>query len=112
MKIYYNPKCSKCRETLNLIESKGKKAEIVDYLNHPPSVETLRNIVAVLGIKPEMLVRKKEAIFIENFKGKVFNDEQWLEILSNNPKLIERPIVIDGKKAVIGRPPELVLELL
>jgi len=112
MKIYYNPHCSKCRETLKLIESKGKKAEIVDYLNNPPSVESLRNIIKVLGIKPIELVRKKEVLFIEKFKGKEYSDEEWLSILSENPKLIERPIVIEGNKAVIGRPPERVLEII
>jgi len=112
MKIYYNPRCSKCRETYNLIKAKGKEAEIVDYLNNPPSVETLKDIINVLGIKPEELVRKKEKLFIENYKGKSFSDSQWLDILSQNPQLIERPIVIEGKKAIIGRPPEKVLELL
>ncbi len=112
MKIYYNPRCSKCRETLKLIESKGKTAEIVDYLNHPPTVETLQNIIEVLGIKPEELLRKKEPVFIEKYKGKKLSDMELLEAMIQNPQLIERPIVIDGNRAIIGRPPERVLELL
>ncbi len=112
MKIYYNPRCSKCRETLKLIESKGKTAEIVDYLNHPPTLETLQNIIKVLGIKPEELLRKKETVFIEKYKGKKLSDMELLEAMIQNPQLIERPIVIDGNSAIIGRPPERVLELL
>ncbi len=112
MKIYYNPRCSKCRETLKLIESKGKTAEIVDYLNHPPTLETLQSIVIVLGMQPEELLRKKEPIFIEKYKGKKLSDNEWLEAMVQNPQLIERPIVIDGNRAIIGRPPEKVLELI
>ncbi len=112
MKIYYNTRCSKCRETLKLIESKGKSAEIVDYLNHPPTLETMQGIVKVLGIKPEELLRKKEPVFIEKYKGKILSDYEWLEVMIQNPQLIERPIVIDGNKAIIGRPPERVLDLL
>lgn len=112
MKIYYNPRCLKCRETLKLIESKGKTAEIVDYLNHPPTLETLQNIIKVLEIKPEELLRKKEPVFIERYKGKKLSDKEFLEAMVQNPQLIERPIVIDGNKAIIGRPPERVLDLL
>lgn len=112
MKIYYNPRCSKCRETLKLIEGKGKKVEIIDYLNQPPTVETLQSIVKVLGIKPEELLRKKEPVFIEKYKGKILSDKEWLEVMIQNPQLIERPIVINGNKAIIGRPPERVLDLL
>ena len=111
MKIYYNPRCLKCRETLKLIESKGKTAEIVDYLNHPPTLETL-HIIKVLVIKPEELLRKKEPVFIERYKGKKISDKEFLEAMVQNPQLIERPIVIDGNKAIIGRPPERVLDLL
>lgn len=112
MKIYYNPRCLKCRETLKLIEINGKTAEIIDYLNHPPTLETLQNITKVLGIKPEELLRKKEPVFIEKYRGKKLSDKEWLKAMIQNPQLIERPIVIDGNKAIIGRPPELVLELL
>jgi arsenate reductase len=112
MKIYYNPRCSKCRESLKLIESKGKTAEIVDYLNNPPSVETLKNIVKILGIPASELVRKSETIYSEKYKGKNLSENEWLEAMSQHPQLIERPIVIDGKRAVIGRPPEKVLTLL
>jgi len=112
MKIYYNPRCSKCRESLKLIEGKGKTAEIVDYLNHPPSVETLKNIVKILGISASELVRKGETIYSEKYKGKNLSEDEWLVAMSQHPQLIERPIVIAGKRAVLGRPPERVLTLL
>lgn len=112
MKFYFNKECSKCQEAYELIKGKGQSVEIVDYLNNPPSVETLKDIVSVLGITPFELVRKKEPLFIENFEGKEFSDEEWLYILSKNPILIERPIVIDGNKAIIGRPPIKVLNML
>ena len=111
MKIYFNKECSKCQEAYELIKSHGGSVEIVDYLNHPPTLETLASIVKVLGITPFDLVRQKEPLFIENFGGKEFSDEEWLKILSENPVLIERPIIIDGNKAIIGRPPEKVLTL-
>lgn len=112
MKIYYNARCSKCRQALSLIKSKGKDAEIVDYLNNPPSTETLEQILKMLNLKPFDLVRKKEPEFIKNFKNRTLSDEDWLKVLAENPKLIERPIIIKGNKAVIGRPPEKVLDLI
>lgn len=112
MQIYYNPRCSKCREAYTLLKEGGIDAEIIDYLKQPPSIETLKNIVTVLGIKPSELVRKKEPLYIEKYAGKKISNTRWLTILSKNPILIQRPIVIDGNKAIIGRPPELVLDLV
>jgi len=110
--IYHNPRCRKSRETLQIIEDAGEMVQVVEYLKIPPSREELANIVEMLGIQPEALVRKGEAIFKENYKGKSFSDDEWLDILANNPKLIERPIVVKDSRAVIGRPPENVLELI
>ena len=110
--IYHNPRCRKSRETLKLIEDAGEMVQVVEYLKIPPSRDDLARIVELLGIKPEELVRKGEAIYKENFKGEKFSDEQWLDILAGHPKLIERPIVVKGDRAVIGRPPENVKELL
>ena len=112
MKIYYNPRCSKCRETLKLIESKGKTAEIVDYLNEAPSIETLKNIVNLLGINPSDLLRKSEQIYVTNYKGKSLSEDAWLEAMTKHPQLIERPIVINGNKAAVGRPLQNVLDIL
>ena len=112
MKIYHNPRCTKSRETLQLIQDAGKKVEIIEYLNNPPTPEELKKVIGLLGIKPANLLRKGEAIFKENYKGKNFSDDEWINIMIENPKLIERPIVIEDGKAVIGRPPERVLELM
>ena len=112
MKIYHNPRCRKSRETLALIREKGVEPDIVLYLEAPPSKQELGRLLKKLDIKASDLVRKGEAIYKENFKGRVISEEEWLDILREYPKLIERPIVVEGDRAVIGRPPERVLELL
>ena len=111
MKIYHNPRCSKSRQTLEIIQQKNKNVEIIDYLNNVPTEQELIDIIKLLKIKPEELVRKGEDIYKENFKGKILTDTAWIKAMIEHPKLIERPIVISGNKAVIGRPPEKVLEL-
>lgn len=112
MKIYHNPRCRKSRETLAIIEDNGGNAEIVLYLENPPTVDELRDLLSKLGLRPDELVRKGESIWKEEFKGKELGDEEILLAMTEYPKLIERPIVVKGKKAVLGRPPENVLELL
>ncbi len=112
MKIYHNPRCRKSRETLEIIKQSGNEVEIIEYLKDTPSENEMKEIIGLLGISPEQLLRKNEAIFKENFKGKTLTDDQWIKVMVENPKLIERPIVIDGKKAVLGRPPENVKSLL
>lgn len=112
IKIYHNPRCRKSRETLAIIEDKGVEPEIVLYLEKVPTQKDLKGIIKLLGIKAEELVRKSEAIFKENYKGQEYTEAEWIKIMVKHPKLIERPIVIKGKKAVLGRPPENVLELL
>lgn len=112
MKIYHNPRCSKSRQTLQLIQEANKEIEIIEYLKTPPTFEELKSLVKTLGIQPEQLLRKNEAIYKEQFKGKTYADDQWIKIMIKNPKLIERPIVVEGNKAVLGRPPENVAKLL
>lgn len=112
MKIYHNPRCMKSRQTLALLEENGVTPEIVLYLEKPPTKTGLKKILKMLGLKPEQLLRKGEKIYKENYKGKDLTDTQWIVAMIENPKLIERPIVIKGDQAVIGRPPENVLELL
>jgi arsenate reductase len=112
MKIYYNARCSKCRDTLCLIKKSGENPEIIDYLKNPIDLDSLKQIVKILGIKPEALVRKKEPLYIEKFKDKNLSDLKWLKALCKYPILIQRPIVIKGDKAIIGRPPEGVLALI
>ena len=112
MKIYHNPRCSKSRQTLALIEEKGAKVEVLEYLKDIPTKAELKDILSKLGIPAEQLLRKGEADFKENFKGKSLSDDEWIDAMIQYPKLIERPIVVEGNKAVLGRPPENVLELL
>lgn len=112
MKIYHNHQCSKSNCALEIINEKGIKPEIVDYLQNAPSKEELINLLGMLHLKPVDIVRKNEPIFQEKYIGQHFTDEQWLEILSQNPILIERPIVVKDGKAVIARPVERLLELL
>ena len=112
MKIYHNPRCRKSRETLEIITSSGSDVEVVEYLKETPSANDLSVILAKLGMKPEQIIRKGEKIFKEEFKGRKLTDQQWIKVMVENPILIERPIVVQGKKAVIGRPPENVNKLL
>jgi len=112
MKIFHNPRCSKSRQTLNILKDNNIEVEIIEYLKEPPTKAELKSILKKLGKKPFEIIRKGEAIYKENFKGKDFSDEEWIDIMVKNPKLIERPIVFDDKKAVIGRPPESVKEMM
>lgn len=112
LKIYHNPRCSKSRETLQLIEESGALVEVVEYLNTIPSKQELTQLVAQLGIRPEQLIRKGEEVYKEHFKGKELSDAEWIDAMVTYPKLIERPIVVKGNKAILGRPPQNVLELL
>ena len=111
MKIYHNPRCSKSRQTLQIINDAKKEVEIVEYLKTPPTFQELKSVIDLLGILPEQLLRKNEVIFKEQFKGKSFTDDEWINIMVDYPKLIERPIVIEGDTAVLGRPPENVMKL-
>lgn len=110
IKIYHNSRCSKSRQTLALLPSKG--VDIINYLETPPTKEELENILKLLDMQPSQLVRKGEAIWKENFKGKNLSEDDYLQAMLDYPKLIERPIVVNGDKAAIGRPPENVLEIL
>jgi len=110
--IYHNPRCTKSRATLALLNERGIEPKVVEYLKTPPTAKELKTIVAKLGIKPEELVRKGEDVYKEKFAGKTLTDAQWIEALAANPILIERPIVVHGDKAVIGRPPENIEKIL
>jgi len=112
IKIYHNPRCSKSRQGLAILENSNIDFEIIKYLDTPPTEEELTNIISKLGIAPIDLVRKNEAIWKENFKGKDFSDKKLIEIMVQNPKLIERPIVIHNNTAVVGRPPEKINTIL
>lgn len=112
IKIYHNNRCSKSRNGLQILEESGKEFEILKYLDNVPSEEELNAIVKLLGISPIELVRKNEKIWKENYKGKDLTDTEIIKAMVENPKLIERPIVINGNKAVIGRPPENISSII
>lgn len=112
MKIYHNPQCSKSNGALELIQQHGIIPEVVEYLHTVPTKEELIDILGLLQMKPLELIRTAELLFQEKFEGNSYTDEQWMDIMLQYPELIERPIVINGDKAVIGRPVERVLELL
>jgi arsenate reductase len=111
--LYHNPRCSKSRQTLQLLEARGVKPKIVEYLNEPPSTAELRAILNKLGMKPRDLLRQGEARYAElKLNERALSDDALIELMVENPILIERPIVVSGNKAAIGRPPERVLEIL
>lgn len=112
IKIYHNNRCSKSRCGLEILEKSGKEFEIVKYLEEVPNNKELKNLIELLGIKPIELVRKNESIWKETFKNKDLSDEEIITAMVENPKLIERPIIINGKKAIIGRPPERILDII
>jgi len=112
IKIYHNPRCSKSRLGLALLEESGKEFEIIKYLEDELSSKTLASIISKLGIKPIDLVRKNEAIWKSDYKGKTLTDHELIEAMVKHPKLIERPIVVNRDKAVIGRPTEAILEII
>jgi arsenate reductase len=112
MEIYHNPRCAKSRDTLKILMDKNVDVKIKEYLKDGPTKAELSSVIEKLGIKPVELVRKGEAIYKEQYKGKELSDNEWIDAMVANPTLIERPIVIKDEKAVIGRPPENVLGLL
>tara|TARA_R110001583_G_scaffold77623_3_gene211197 strand:- start:501 stop:839 length:339 start_codon:yes stop_codon:yes gene_type:complete len=112
MKIYHNPRCSKSRQGLAILEASKLSFKTINYLETPISKKELEEIIKLLKIAPIDLVRKNEAIWKDNYKGKTLTDDTIIKAMVENPKLIERPIVIHNNKAVIGRPPELIKTLL
>lgn len=112
IQIYHNPRCGKSRDCLTYLEQSGKEFQVIKYLETVPTIEELKVIIEKLNIKPIELVRQKEKIWIENFKNSTMTDEEIILAMVANPILIERPIVIDGKKAVIARPLEKMNTIL
>lgn len=111
--IYHNPRCSKSRATLSLLEERGEHVQIVKYLETPPSAEALRAIVSALGLAARDLMRKGETVYKDLGLAEAdLSEEALIRAMSENPILIERPIVVKGEKAALGRPPEAVLDIL
>jgi arsenate reductase (glutaredoxin) len=111
--IYHNPRCSKSRETLALIEKKGVKPTVIEYLKTPPSAKELKGLLAKLGLRPRELMRKKEPPYAAlKLDDEKLSDDALIKAMVENPVLIERPIVVNGDKAALGRPPEAVARIL
>lgn len=112
IKIYHNPKCKKSRDGLKYLQDKGIDIEIVNYIKEGITEQELSEIVMKLNLKPANIVRTQEELYRKELKGRNFTDREWIKILSENPKLIERPIVMAKHKAVIAQPPGKADELL
>ncbi|TVR88510.1 MAG: arsenate reductase (glutaredoxin) [Saprospirales bacterium] len=110
--IYHNPRCKKSRETLALLKENKIEPTVVKYLDDPLDEKGLESVCSKLGIEATKLLRKTEAIYKENYKGKDLSHDDAIKAMAKHPKLMERPVVVKGDKAVIGRPPENVLELV
>lgn len=106
MKIYHNPRCSKSRKGLQYIEEKGYKFEVIKYLEEGISETELADIIAKSGKTPFDFVRQHEKDYKEQYKGKLLSDKEWIKVLVENPKLLHRPIIVNGDRAVLGNPPE------
>jgi arsenate reductase len=111
-KIYHNPRCSKSRQALNLLISHNIEPEIVEYLKTPLSESEIRSLLDMLKISAFDLIRKGEEEYKTLFKGKSLSEDEWIQAMVDYPKLIERPIVVKNKKAILGRPLEKVIDLL
>ena len=112
IKIYHNPRCSKSRQGLAIVEASGKPFEVIKYMDDHLTEAELQMIIKKLNISPIDLVRKGEAIWKAHYKGKTLSDKEIIAAMSKHPKLIERPVVITAKEAVIGRPPENISSIL
>jgi arsenate reductase len=111
--IYFNPKCSKCRLSIEILEKEGQHAKVIEYLNTPPDARTLESILDMLGMEPRDLMRKHEKEYAgAGLDSPDLSREQLINAMIEHPRLIERPIVIKNGKAIIGRPPEKILDIL
>ena len=113
LKVYFKPNCATCQTAMKLMKENTKEEiQTVEYLVETPSEKEIKEILKMLGMKAEQLVRKKEPLYKEKYEGKKISNAEWIKILHNNPILIERPIVVKDGKAIIGRPIESILDIL
>jgi arsenate reductase len=113
MKIFHNPRCSKSRKTLEIIQQQGIEPEIIKYLEQPPSIDELTMVLSLLQLQPRELMRKNEAEYKDNnMADESLSSAELIQLMHQFPKVIERPVVINNGKAVIGRPPESVLDII
>lgn len=108
IKIYHNSRCSKSNAALKEITRSGEPFEVVNYLENVPSVEELKDVLTKLNLKPFDIVRKTEKVYLEKYKGKELSDEEWINALHENPILIQRPIIVNGDRAVVARSEEAI----
>lgn len=106
IQVYHNPRCTKSRECLAFMEDSGQPYEVIKYMIDVPTFKELESIIKKLGIEPIALVRRKESVWLENFEGKKMTDKEIIQAMADHPILIERPIVVNGDRAVIARPME------
>ncbi len=109
--IYHNNRCTKSRQALEVIKKKSKTTEVIEYLKTPLTEKEIKDILKKLGMKAEEIIRKKEPLFQSEYKNKKNTESEWIKVLAKNPLLIERPIIVKGSKAVIGRPTENINKL-
>ncbi len=112
MEIYHNPRCAKSREGLKYLEGKGYEIEVKNYMSTGITIEEIKSILKKTGRKPFELVRTQEQVYIDNYKGKSLTDDEWIKILSSNPRLLQRPIVVNGSKAVLAQPPQEIEKII
>jgi len=112
IQIYHNPRCGKSREGLALVEQSGKPFEVILYLKDTPTLKELEVLVSKLQLAPIDIIRQKEKIWVESFKGKSYSNKELLQIMVDHPILIERPIVVNNNKAVIGRPTSTIIDCI
>lgn len=112
IEIYHNPRCRKSREGLAIVQASGQEFRTVAYLENVPTKEQLKSVLKKLGMTAEQLLRKNEAVWKENYKGRELSEDEIVEAMISHPKLIERPIVVKGDRAVLGRPPENIKDFL
>ncbi|MBJ7429068.1 MAG: arsenate reductase (glutaredoxin) [Bacteroidia bacterium] len=112
IEIYHNNRCGKSRDALAILTEKNIDFKVIEYLKNPLTASQIKALLKKLNISAFDLIRKGETIFKENYKDKQYSEDEWITVLEHNPILIERPIVVNGNKAIIARPPEKVLEIL
>jgi arsenate reductase (glutaredoxin) len=112
MKIYHNPRCKKSRAGLAYLEEKGMKFEIIDYIKNPLSELQIDELIQKTGLGAEQLIRKQEDFFKKELKGRTLSHKEWVKAIASEPKLLQRPVVVNGQKAVLANPPENINSIL
>ena len=112
MKIFHNPRCKKSRAGLHYLQEKTADVEVIEYLKNPFTIESFKNVLMLLNKKPVDMIRTQEEQYKKELKGRDFTDDEWVKIMVENPKLIQRPIVVGKHKAILAQPPENIDELI